>query len=203
MELAAVLPQWLEELERLVEQPAWAARVTELLPRLYPVLRITDAGSRVTHLIMRGIDALIRAGQFREALRMLDRHGLDLPLNRAACLEGLGEFGLAAEQYLKCGDLDSALRSFRSIPDLSRSLELLGKIKGHPAAESLEWIRRMQSLVAERPANLPKVVTPQELRYLQEILEQSLGVQRKPKKAKASGKVAPAKAGASAARSKK
>jgi hypothetical protein len=193
----------LADLEQLVETPAWTGQVTELMPRLYPVLRIADAGSRVTHLIMRGIDALIKAGQFREALRMLDRHGLDLPLNRAACLEGLGEFGLAAEQYLTGGDANSALRSFRSIPDLGRSLELVAKIKGHPAAESLEWIRRMQSLVAERPANLPKVVTPQESRYLQEILEQSLGVQRKPKKTKASGKVAPAKAGASAARSKK
>jgi hypothetical protein len=195
MELAAVLPQWLEELERLVEQPAWTARVTELLPRLYPVLRIADAGPRVTRLIMRGIDALIQAGQFREALRMLDRHGLNLPVKRAACLEGLGEFGLAAEQYLKGDDLNSALRSFRSIPDLGRSLELVSKIKSHPAAESLEWIRRMQLLVAERPANLPRVVTPQESRYLQEILEQSLGVQRKPKKTKGSAKVTPVKAG--------
>jgi hypothetical protein len=134
---------------------------------------------------------------------MLDRHGLDLPLNRAACLEGCGEFGLAAEQYLKGGDLNSALRSFRSIPDLSRSLELVTKIKGHPAAESLEWIRRMQALVAERPANLPKVVTPQELNYLQEILEQSLGVQRKPKKTKASGKGAAVRAGGPVAKSKK
>jgi hypothetical protein len=203
MELAAVLPQWLAELEQLVEQPAWTSRVTELLPRLYPVLRIADADSRAKRLIRRGIDALIQAGQFREALRMLDRHGLDLPLNRAACLEGCAEFGLAAEQYLKGGDPDSALRSFRSIPDLGRSLELVAKIKGHPAAESLEWIRRMQALVAERPANLPKVVTPQELGYLQEILERSLGVQRKPKKVKASGKGAAAKAGGSVSKSKK
>jgi hypothetical protein len=71
------------------------------------------------------------------------------------------------------------------MPDLRRSLELLTRIKGHPAAESLEWIRRMQALVAERPANLPKVVTPQELRYLQEILEASLGVERRTKKPRA------------------
>jgi hypothetical protein len=203
MELATVLPQWLADLEQLVETPMWTAKVTDLMPRLYPVLRIADADSRATRLTMRGIDALVKAGQFREALRMLERYGLELPLNRAACLEGCGEFGLAAEQFLTGGDLNSALRCFRSIPDLDRSLEMVAKIKGHPAAESLEWIRRMQSLVAERPANLPKVVTPQELGYLQEILEKSLGVQRKPKKTKASGKVAAAKAGVSTSRSKK
>jgi hypothetical protein len=185
IELAAVLPQWLADVELLVQQPAWTSRVIDLIPRLYPVLRIADAGTRATHLTMSGIDALIGARLFREALQILDRHGFELPLNRAACLEGCDEFGLAAEQYLHAGDLNSALRCFRSMPDLRRSLELLTRIKGHPAAESLEWIRRMQALVAERPANLPKVVTPQELRYLQEILEASLGVERRTKKPRA------------------
>lgn len=203
VELAAHIPRWLADLEQLAEHPPWTSRVIELMPRLYPVLRIADGESRTMRLTKRGIDALIAAGQFREALRVLDRHGLDLPLNRAACLAGCGEFSLAAEQYLRAGDLNLALRCFRSIPDLGRSLELLTKIKDHPAAESLEWIRRMQALVAERPANLPKVVTAQELRYLQEILERSLGVQRQAKKTKAAGKVATAKAGGAAVRLKK
>ena len=61
----------------------------------------------------------------------------------------------------------------------------------HPATESLEWISRLQSLISERPEKFTKVVTPAEKKLLEELLERSLGVKRKPVSAKAAGNKIP------------
>jgi hypothetical protein len=77
------------------------------------------------------------------------------------------------------GNLKEALTCYRSIPDLEAALKLLGEIGEHPAAESLQWISRLQQLVAERPEKFTKMVTPAEKKLLEELLERALGVSRR------------------------
>jgi hypothetical protein len=48
----------------------------------------------------------------------------------------------------------------------------------HPAAESLQWIAKLQRLVAVRPQNFTKTVTAAEKKLLEELLEKALGVSR-------------------------
>ncbi len=76
-------------------------------------------------------------------------------------------------------NLKEALTCYRSIPDLEAALKLLGDIGEHPAAESLQWISRLQQLVAERPEKFTKAVTPAEKKLLEELLERALGVNRR------------------------
>jgi len=71
------------------------------------------------------------------------------------------------------------LSCYRSIPDLEAALKLVSQVADHPAAESLQWISRLQQLVAERPEKFTKVVTTAEKKALEELLERSLGVARK------------------------
>ena len=59
------------------------------------------------------------------------------------------------------------------------ALKLVNQIADHPAAESLQWISKLQQLVAERPEKFTKVVTAAEKKVLEELLERSLGVARK------------------------
>jgi hypothetical protein len=77
------------------------------------------------------------------------------------------------------GNLREALSCYRSVPDLERALKLVGQIGEYPAAESLQWIARLQELVAKRPEKFTKHVTPAEKALLQDLLERALGVTRR------------------------
>ena len=99
------------------------------------------------------------------------------------------------ECHLDAGNLKEALNCYRSIPDLDEALKLVGKIEDHPAAESLQWMSRVQQLIAERPEKFTKVVTAAEKKLLQDMLERGLGVTRK--------KPAPRKKAAAPAKPKK
>jgi hypothetical protein len=115
----------------------------------------------------------------------------------AVCYEGLGDLRSAAESHLATGNLKDALNCYRAIPDLEAALELIRQIGDHPAAESPQWISRLQQLVAERPEKFTKVVTAAEKKVLEDVLERSLGVARTkpaPRKtaAKTTAKKAPA-----------
>jgi hypothetical protein len=113
----------------------------------------------------------------------------------AACYEGLLDFRQAAECYRAAGDLKSALNCYRTIPDLEAALQLLPELgDAHPAADTLQWMARMQKLVAERPEKFTKMVMPAEKKLLEEMLERSLGVVRKKPAARKSVAKAPAKA---------
>src|SRR5207253_289560 len=101
------------------------------------------------------------------------------PKLEAVCLEGLGEFRAAADCHLLAGNMKEALNCYRSIPDLQAALKLVGEIGDHPAAETLEWISKLQQLVAQRPEKFTKVVTAAEKKLLQEVLERGLGVSRR------------------------
>ena len=76
------------------------------------------------------------------------------------------------------GKLKEALLCYRTIPDMDEALKLLAKMGEHHAAESLEWMAKVQRLIAVRPQNFTKTVTPAEKKLLEELLEKALGVSR-------------------------
>src|SRR5580704_3604120 len=118
----------------------------------FPIASLVPSGCT------RAIQLLIKDKQFTpalEALRGLPERQLKL---EAVCHEGLGDFRSAAECYREAGQLKEALSCYRSIPDLEAALKLIAHIGEHPAADSLQWISRLQTLVAERPEKFTKVV---------------------------------------------
>ncbi len=186
--IAPKVSGWMERLEENLNDAFWAKAMAQLLPQAYQVFRLPDAESRAARLRQRAVDALIRFGSFDDALQILVRLPQPDHARLAVCHEGAGDFASAAECHLQAGHLKEALRNYRSIPDFPKALELIEKLKDHPAAESLRWVRRMQQLAAERPAEFNRVTLPPEKKLLEEILETSLGVARKkpaPKKATA------------------
>jgi len=75
--------------------------------------------------------------------------------------------------------LKNALRCFRAVPDFAAALHIVRRMPDHPAAPSLEWLARLQSVVGERPEKFTRTVTDAEKKFLEEILEQALGVKRR------------------------
>lgn len=193
LELASKTGAWLEEIETAATDVAHVQVLLPLLPRLYGALGARDAEQRAARARQKAIEALMAAKRFEFALKLLDGLREPQPGLRAACYEGLGDFRKAAEVYCAMGDWNAAIRNYRAVPDLDQVLELLAEAKDHPAAESLRWIRKMQQAAGQRPNNFLKVVTPQEMQLLQDVLEQSLGVTRKKR---ATRKTATAKAAA-------
>jgi hypothetical protein len=90
----------------------------------------------------------------------------------------MGDLRGAAQCHVADGKLKEALLCYRTIPDLDEALKLVDKMGEHPAAESLQWIAKLQRLVAVRPQNFTKTVTAAEKKLLEELLEKALGVTR-------------------------
>ncbi len=53
------------------------------------------------------------------------------------------------------------------------------EMERHPARESLEWLAELDALLARRPENFNRAMTPPEKKLLEAMLERGLGVQRK------------------------
>ena len=197
LDLAPKTTVWMENLESALHNGHNAALLIRLLPPFYEALQIPDRTIRIDRLKQRAIQLLIKEKQFTSALGALRASRERQPKLEAVCFEGLGDFRAAAECHLAAGNLKEALNCYRSIPDLEAALKLVGEIGDHPAAETLEWISKLQQLVAQRPEKFTKVVTVAEKKLLQEVLERGLGVtRRKPavKKAPVARKRAPKKA---------
>ena len=179
VELGIRSKAWIEELESALFNGHNAALLIQLLPPFYEVVDAPDRLARTERLQQRAIQLLIKDKLFRPALAALHALPERQPKQEAVCHEGLGDFRSAAACHLAAGNLKEALTCYRSIPDLEASLKLLGEIGEHPAAESLQWISRLQQLVAERPEKFTKVVTSAEKKLLEELLERALGVSRR------------------------
>jgi hypothetical protein len=177
LELQPRSAAWLLALEEQVER--LPVTMLNLLPPLYSLFAPQEAVARTAHLRERVLRELMRQGAFRDALAVLAMLPDADPKLAAACLEGLGELEFAAAHFLKAGSAKDALRCYRAIPNLEKSLALLEEIGSHPARESLEWLRRMRDLAAERPAEFSKVLLPEEKKLLEQVLEAGLGVSRK------------------------
>jgi hypothetical protein len=183
---------WMEELEAALYNGHNAALLIRLLPPFYEALQVSDRTVRIERLKQRAIQLLIKDKQFASALGALRASQERQPKLEAVCLEGMGDFRAAAECHLAAGSVKEALNCYRSIPDFEAALKLVREIGDHPAAESLEWLSKMQQLVAERPDKFTKIVTPAEKKLLQEVLERGLGVsRRKPAQPKPAAKKAP------------
>jgi hypothetical protein len=53
------------------------------------------------------------------------------------------------------------------------------QMEGHAARPSLEWLAELDGVLARRPENFNRVMTPPEKKLLEGMLERGLGVQRK------------------------
>jgi hypothetical protein len=188
---------WLSTLEVRVDQIPLV--IYGSLPKLYRIFSPAEAPYRTAKLRGRTIQALMRLGSHADALRiLLQTPGAD-PKLIAECRERLGEFEAAAIEYLKAGSPKDALRCYRSVPDFGKALELLQGMPDHPARASMDWLRRMRDLAAERPEEFSKTILPGEKKLLEQILEASLGATRK----KAAAKPAPKAAAKAAPKTKK
>jgi superfamily I DNA/RNA helicase len=179
VELGARSKAWIEELESAVFNGHNAGVLIQVLPPFYEVVEAPDRTARTQSLQQRAIQLLIKDRLFEPALEVLRALPERQPKQEAICHEGLGDLRDAAECHLAAGNLKDALSCYRSIPDFEAALKLVGQIGEHPAAESLQWISRMQQLVAERPEKFTKVVTSSEKKLLEELLERALGVSRR------------------------
>jgi hypothetical protein len=194
VELGAKSKSWMEELESALFNGHNAAVLIQLLPPFYEALDVPDRTARTERLQQRAIQLLIKDKQFASALAALRALQVRQPKLEAVCHEGMGDFRSAAECHLTVGNLKEALNCYRSIPDLETALKLVAEIGEHPAAESLQWISRLQQLMAERPEKFARVVTAAEKKLLEELLERGLGVsRRKPAQAKRAKNKTPAR----------
>jgi len=178
MEIGPKAKGWIEELESVLSNGHNAAILLRVLPPLYEALDVPDRVDRRRRLEQRAIQLLIKDKQYAAALAQLRAQPERQPKLEALCLQGTGDLRGAAQCHVVDGNLKEALLCYRTIPDLDEALKLAGEIGEHPAAESLQWIAKVQRLVAERPQNFTKTVTTAEKKLLQELLEKALGVSR-------------------------
>jgi len=176
MEIGPMANSWVEQLEAALSYGHNAAILLRVLPPLYEALDVRDRAARTRRLKQRAIQLLIKDKQYATALGELRTQPERQPKLEALCLQGMGDLRGAAQCHVEDGNLKEALLCYRAIPDLDEALKLVGEMGEHPAAESLQWIARVQRLVAERPENFTKTVTAAEKKMLQELLEKALGV---------------------------
>ena len=178
IEIAPKAKSWIDELESALCNGQNAAVLLRVLPPLYDALDVPDRAARTRRLQQRAIQLLIKDKQYAGALAELRRQPERQPKLEALCLQGMGDLRGAAQCHVEDGNLKEALLCYRTLPDLDEALKLVAKIGEHPATESLNWIAKVQRLVAERPENFTKTVTAAEKKLLQELLEKALGVNR-------------------------
>lgn len=172
--------RWISALEQVITAGTNATIALGLLPRFYEAMQLPDAAVRSAKLRKVAVDHFVKTKQFRAALATLT----ELPDRNykleAQCQEGLGDLVAAAAAYRSLGDLESALDCYRKAPDIQLALAAIKELgKPNAATASLEWVGAMQALAAKRPENFNRVIKPTEKKLLEQVLEQSLGVQRK------------------------
>ncbi len=190
---------WTEELEAALLNGHNASVLLKLLPPFYEVLDIPDREARTQRLAQRSVQLLLKEKQFAPALAVLRTLPNRQPKLEATCYEGMNDFRNAAEAHMLAGNLKDALQCYRLVPDLDAALKLINQIGDHPAAESLQWIGKLQRVVAARPDKFTKVILPSEKKILQDLLEKALGTTRRkptPRKTAAKKTSAPRKTAA-------
>ena len=201
IELGSEPQRWIERLEAVQHLGTNAAICVRVLPPFFKALGLPDATERTAKLQNRAVELLVKSRHFKEALPILAALPERNYKLEAICHEGSNDFAAAAEAHQAAGNFDAAIDAYRRVPNLSKTLAAMTlSKKPHAAAPALEWITAMQSLAAKRPDNFNRVVKPEEKKLLEQLLESSLGVQRK---APAAKKAAAKKTAAKKAAAKK
>ncbi|HEY6339873.1 MAG TPA: hypothetical protein VIY49_00145 [Bryobacteraceae bacterium] len=189
VELMPRASAWLEELDRHLDAGDNALLAHQILPPFFDAVGFPDAAARKERLARRSVQILMSRDRYPAALSILESlPGANQKL-MAECYEQTGQFAKAAEIYLEQGESEKALKCYRSAPDFASALNLVRQMENHAAKPSLEWLAELEAVLARRPDNFSRVMTPPEKKLLESLLERGLGVQRKkpaaPKKAAA------------------
>jgi len=179
VEVTARAEVWLEELDRNLDAGDNPLLAQRMLPPFFDALRLPDAAGRKDRLAQRSVQILMKNRRYLQALTILESLPEAKPKLAAECYEGSGQFDKAAAIYLQLGDREKALRCFRSVPDFESALSLVRQMEAHPARAPLEWLGELDALLARRPENFNRAMTPPEKKLLEAMLERGLGVQRK------------------------
>jgi len=171
---------WLDELDRNLEAGDNPVTAQQILPPFYDALGLPDAQARKDRLAQRGVQILMKGRRYAQALTILESLPMPKPKLVAECYEETGQFAKAAAIYLEqLEDRDKALKCYRSVPDFAAALALVRQMEGHSARGSLEWLAELDTLLARRPDNFNRTMTPPEKKLLESMMERALGVQRK------------------------
>jgi hypothetical protein len=181
-ELQPSSAEWIRSLEEDID--TLPTLVYEDVPVLYRLFLPGEADERIARLRDQAIHGYLAMRDYGRALGLVRETAHPDPKLIAACHEGMGQLEQAAAEYLEAGSPADALRCYRRMPNFDKTLELLAAVPDHPARESLEWLRRMRDLAAERPPDFNKQVLPEEKKLLEDLLEASLGASRKKPAAK-------------------
>ncbi|MGH9583889.1 MAG: hypothetical protein ACRD4O_13230, partial [Bryobacteraceae bacterium] len=170
---------WLDELEKHLEAGDNPILAQEILPPFFDALGFPDAQARKDRLAQRSVQILMKSRRHAQALTILERLPEPKPKLVAECYEEIGQFAKSAAIWLELGDRDRALKSYRAIPDFDAALNLVRQMDEHAARPSLEWLAELGAVLARRPDNFNRAMTPPEKKLLESMLERGLGVQRK------------------------
>ncbi len=180
-EISPRTASWLQELESALPAGNNPLTLARILPPFYRALRLPDAEARTKKLLDKSVRFLVKSKRHMDALEILRSLESRQPELEAECLEAVGEYKEAGDLYRAAGKLGEALSCYRSAPDFESAAELIRDLPGHPAAASYQWLIQLRTVLAGRPENFSKVMTAPEKKVLEELLEQGLGVRRKPK----------------------
>ena len=171
---------WAREMEFGIPLTAASAQVLlDALSSFYAGFRLADAEARKQRLRERAIGMLLKDHRFSAALMVLETMPKRDHNAEAVCYEGLGVYTRASELYRELGDMASAIRCLRSIPDFDAAYDLMREAGDHPAAESYEWLRKLNAVIAEKPEKFNRVMLGSEKKLLEKTLADALGVVRK------------------------
>ena len=154
VEHAAWFKAWIDELESAIFNGHNAAVLVSMLPPFYEALDIPDREARSQRIRQRGIQLLIKDGQYASALALVQALTERQPKLEAVCREGMGDFRAAAGCHQAAGNLKDALNCYRTIPDLDAAVKMIKAIGDHPAAASLEWIARLPRIRGGAPGEV-------------------------------------------------
>jgi hypothetical protein len=179
MEIGPQIPAWLDVLESSAGFGNNASLLLPVLPKFIEAAGLPDGDRRMERLRKRTIDTLLKNKDYKQALEVLQHlPQRDLKLE-GACYQAIGAYPQAAAIFRQAGMLPEALDCYRLVPDFESALSLIREIGAeHPASASLEWVARMQQLIAERPENFLRVMKPSEKKLLEQLLEDAVGGRR-------------------------
>ncbi len=182
VELQSRATEWLRILEDSASSSDRVADIVRVLPAAYKLFEIRDGEARSERIRERAVRTLLDAKKFADALEILELYAEHQPKLVALCYEGLQRYGLAAETHRKNGNLKDALRNYRAVPDLTKTMEVMREMGGHPAEESVAWMLDVDGVLKRRPQGFGKAATEAEKTFIAQLLESNMGAPRTPRK---------------------